>query len=65
MSNLRPLAFILCISDFPNVCSIIRFHINADDTRILYKVSDPNTGVNVVSQKMTKITDWFAWNKLN
>ena len=51
--------------DIANANSILKFHIYADDTSILYRNSDPNTIVNKVNQKITKITKQFESNKLN
>ena len=62
---LEPILFLLYINDLPNACSIIQFHVIADDTSILHRDSDLNSLVNIVNHEMPKITEWFASNKIN
>ena len=49
------IVFMLHINDIPNVCSILSFHIIADDSAILHQDSDPNTAIGIVIQQIPDI----------
>ena len=62
---LGSILFLLCINDLPRVSTKPKFLLYADDTKIIYESTDTKTIIKTINMKMTKIIQWFKYNKLH
>ena len=63
-SVLGPLLFLLYINDICNSSKVLKFHLFADDTNILYSNKDLASLESVMNTELAKLQDWFSANKL-
>ena len=63
-SILGPLFFILCVNDLNNA-SILDAILFADDTNLFISLNDPVYLVNTLNRELSKLSTWFAANRLS
>ena len=63
-SVLGPLLFLLYINDIGMASSVLKFHLFADDTNILYADKSIKSLESVVNEELVKLHEWFTVNKL-
>ena len=63
-SVLGPLLFLLYINDITSSSTLLKFHLFADDTNILYSNKCHKTLERVVNQELRKVQEWLFANKL-
>lgn len=63
-SILGPLLFIIFINDLPNVHFSFNYLLFTDDTNLVASHTNINELIQLVNDKLLKITDWFKNNKL-
>lgn len=63
-SILGPVLFLLYINDICNVSKILKFHIFADDTNILYSNKCIKKLESTMNTELEKLQIWFIANKL-
>ena len=57
--------FLLCINDFPNCSSLLKFRISTDNTNIFVSSRKGTDLQNLVNQKLAKVKFWCGINKLS
>jgi len=63
-SVLGPLLFLLYINDIYKCSNVLKFHLFADDTNILYSNKNLKNLEIVINNELLKLQDWFIANKL-
>lgn len=63
-SVLGPLLFLLYINDICNSSKVLKLHLFADDTNILYSNKDLASLESVMNTELAKLQDWFSANNL-
>jgi hypothetical protein len=63
-SILGPLLFIIFINDLPNVSSLFKYLLFADDTNVLASHTNLHELVTITNNELCKINEWFQINKL-
>ena len=64
-SILGPLLFLLYVNDLKNASTILDPIMFADDTNLFYSHSNIKTLFKTVNEKLSKLSEWFACNKLS
>ena len=64
-SILGPLLFLLYINDLPNISSILRFVLFADDTNIFCSGKDLDITCQLINDELKMLTEWFKVNRLS
>ena len=64
-SILGPLLFIIYINDLPNASSLLEYILFADDSNIIASAPDRKKLHDQLMSELTKLSDWFAHNKLS
>ena len=64
-SVLRPLLFLLFISDLSSVSKKLKFYLFADDTNIYYETETPEKPAKKVNTKLKYVKRWLDANKLS
>jgi len=64
-SVLRPLLFLLFISDLSSVSKKLKFYLFADDTNIYYETETPDKLAIKVNTKLKYVKRWLDANKLS
>jgi len=64
-SVLRPLLFLLFISDLSSVSKKLKFYLFADDTNIYYETETPEEPAKKVNTKLKYVKRWLDANKLS
>jgi hypothetical protein len=64
-SILGPLFFILYINDIVHVSKLANLIMFADDTNLCFKDANLDILINTVNGELSKISHWFALNKLS
>ena len=63
-SVLRPLLFLICVNDLPNISDKLRFFLFADDTNIYHDSDDLVELEKTVNQELRKLSLWLNKNRL-
>ena len=63
-SILGPLFFLLYINDLPAASSFFRYILFADDTNLFASGKDKDLLLRGLKLGLTKLSDWFAYNRL-
>src|SRR6218665_316186 len=61
----RSIAFLLYISDLPNVSKILKFFLFADDTNVFCSHSSLADLKSIFNAELKHLVDWFHINKLS
>jgi hypothetical protein len=64
-SNLGPLLFLLYINDLPNVSTMIKFILFADDTNVFCSHESLTTLIEIINSELAKLACWFRTNRLS
>ena len=63
-SILGPLLFLLYKNDISTASKVLKFHLFADDTNILFSNKCLKTIEREINKELTKLQNWFTTNKL-
>ena len=63
-SVLRPLLFLICVNDLPNISDKLRFFLFADDTNIYHDSDDLVELEKTMNQELRKLSLWLNKNRL-
>jgi len=63
-SILGPLLFIIYVNDIINCSETLKFILFADDTNLFYSTKDANDLILTVDSELSKLYNWFCFNKL-
>ena len=64
-SVLGPLLFLICKNDLHRIPSLLKFHLFADDTSLVFSHKDEKVIENTVNGELKQVANWLSANKLS
>ena len=64
-SVLGPLLFLIYINDIYRISTVLKFHLFADDTSILFSHKDEKIIENKINNELIQVANWLGANKLS
>ena len=64
-SVLGPLLFLIYINDLPNIYTILKFYLFADDTNIYYESTSSKKLEKTLNCELKKLYQWLCVNRLS
>ena len=64
-SVLGPLLFLIYIYDIHRVSKLLKFHLFADDTSLLFPHREEHVIEEIVNQDLKQVNNWLSANKLS